>query len=50
MSGLVGAEVGVREGESLEARGVRLEVGRRDDAAVAACRAEELKMDEAALP
>lgn len=29
---------------------MRLEVGRRDDAAVAACRAEELKMEEAALP
>lgn len=50
MSGMTAAEANDWVGESLNAVGVRLDVGRRDDAAMAApCLADELKMDEAAL-
>lgn len=51
MSSFVGAVADELDGESLDAMGVRLDVGRRDEVAVAAapCRADVLKMDEAAL-
>lgn len=37
------------EGESLDAMGVRLEVERRDEAAVTACRAEALNTEDVVL-
>ena len=37
------------EGESLDAMGVRLEVGKRDVAAVPACRAEVLNTEDVVL-